>query len=325
MDMTIVRFGDNMRDVAVTDGDKVEAMIKFGWSVQYYAVGDLVKYMSQVTDAEIDKLMKEYEDTYNIVYGDNKEYTISHIKEQAKTEIAIRAFLKDKNAKAFTNTFQDLYGMKQLPGLATQRLMADGYGFGAEGDWKLSALVRTIKVMGNGLKGGTSFMEDYTYHFEENNMMNLGAHMLEVCPSIAESKPNIEVHELGIGDKEAPARLVFNGQAGPALCTSIVEMKNRFRMSVNVVNAVKIEENKFPKLPVARVLWKPAPNLTTAAEAWILAGGGHHTTYSNAINVDYLADFAEIAQIELLVIDENTKINDFRKEMNWNEAYWNMR
>ena len=215
--------------------------------------------------------------------------------------------------------------MKQLPGLATQRLMADGYGFGAEGDWKLSALVRTIKVMGNGLKGGTSFMEDYTYHFEENNMMNLGAHMLEVCPSIAESKPNIEVHELGIGDKEAPARLVFNGQAGPALCTSIVEMKNRFRMSVNVVNAVKIEENKFPKLPVARVLWKPAPNLTTAAEAWILAGGGHHTVYSNAINVDYLTDYAEIAQIELLVIDENTKINEFRKEMRWNEAYWNMR
>lgn len=325
MDMTIVRFGDNMRDVAVTDGDKVEAMIKFGWSVQYYAVGDLVKYMDQVTDSDIDKLMKEYEDTYNIIYGDNKEYTVSHIKEQAKTEIAIKAFLKDKNAKAFTNTFQDLHGMKQLPGLATQRLMADGYGFGAEGDWKLSALVRTIKVMGNGLKGGTSFMEDYTYHFEENNMMNLGAHMLEVCPSIADSKPNIEVHELGIGDREAPARLVFNGQAGPALCASIVEMRNRFRMAVNVVNAVKIEDNKFPKLPVARVLWKPAPNLTTAAEAWILAGGGHHTTYSNAINVDYLADYAEMAQIELLVIDENTKVNDFRKEMRWNEAYWNMR
>lgn len=324
-DMTIVRFGDNMRDVAVTDGDKVEAMIKFGWSVPYHPVGDLVKYINEVSDLEINRLMKEYQDTYNIIYGKNKEYTISHIKEQAKMEIAIRTFLQDKNAKAFTNTFQDLHGMKQLPGLATQRLMNEGYGFGAEGDWKLSALVRTIKVMGNGLKGGTSFMEDYTYHFEEKNMMNLGAHMLEVCPSIADSKPNIEVHELGIGDREAPARLVFNGAKGKALCVSIVEMNGRFRMVANKVDAVKIEKNKFLKLPVARVLWKPMPDLITAAESWILAGGGHHTVYSNAIDLNYLIDYAEMSQIELLIIDENTKVNDFRKEIRWNEAYWNIK
>lgn len=323
--MTIVRFGDNMRDVAVTDGDKVEAMIKFGWSVPYYGIGDLVKYINEITEEETKKLMKEYEESYNIIWGKDKEYTKNHIKEQAKIEIALKAMLKETNAKAFCTNFQDLHGLKQLPGLAVQRLMSEGYGFAGEGDWKISALVRTFKVMGEGLKGGgSSFMEDYTYNLEKNNMIILGSHMLEICPSIAEGKSRIEVHKLGIGKREDPARLVFNGKAGDSICASIVDMGNRFRMVVNEVKTIETKKD-FPKLPVARVLWKPLPNLITAAEAWILAGGGHHTAYSNIIDTRYLIDYAEMTRIELLVINGETNIKGFRNEMRWNEAYWNMR
>lgn len=324
INMTIARFGDNMRDVAVTDGDKVEAMIKFGWSVPYYGIGDLVKYISEVTEEETKKLMREYEESYNIIWGKDKEYTENHIKEQAKIEIALKEILKETNAKAFCTNFQDLHGMKQLPGLAVQRLMAEGYGFAGEGDWKISALVRTLKVMGEGLKGGSSFMEDYTYNLEKNNMMTLGAHMLEVCPSITDEKPSLEVHKLSIGGKNDPARLVFNGKAGKAICVSIVDMGGRFRMIANEVEAVKPKKD-FTKLPVARVLWEPKPNLITSAEAWILAGGGHHTAYSNIIESEYLIDYSEIARIELLLINEETNINNFRKELRWNEAYWKMK
>lgn len=319
-----IRFGDNMRDVAVTDGDKVEAMIKFGWSVPYYGIGDLVEYMNKVTDKEIDDLVAIYDKEYTIVWGDDKEFTLNQIKEQAKIEIALRAILKDTGASAFTTNFQDLWGMKQLPGLACQRLMADGYGFAGEGDWKIACMVRTFKVMTAGLCGdgkGDSFMEDYTYNLVKNNGMNLGAHMLEVCPSIAAKKPTLEVHPLGIGDREPPARLVFNGKAGPALCAAVVDFGNRFRCVVNEVEVVDAPKD-FPKLPVARALWKPLPSLETAAEAWILAGGGHHTAMSNIITTDMIYDWADMVGIECIVIDKDTKIPAFRNELRWNAVAW---
>jgi L-arabinose isomerase len=322
--LRIARFGDNMRDVAVTDGDKVEAMIQLGWSVLYYGIGDLVAYMDKVSPTEIDALVKQYESEYEIVWGKEKSTALGHIQEQARIEIAMRAFFKDNNINAFTTNFQDLHGMKQLPGLACQHLMAEGFGFAGEGDWKTAAMVRTFKVMSAGLGGagkGDSFMEDYTYHFEKGNSMILGAHMLEVCPTIAAKKPTVEVHQLGIGGKEDPARLVFTGKAGPAICAAIVDFGTRFRCVLSEVNVV-VPSSDLPKLPVARVLWKPLPDLRVAAETWILAGGGHHTAFSNIITTEMVRDWAEMVGVELVAIDKNTTVPAFRNELRWNAAAW---
>ncbi|MBO6177098.1 MAG: L-arabinose isomerase [Treponema sp.] len=325
-----LRFGDNMREVAVTDGDKVEAMIKFGWSVPYYGIGDLVAYMNEVSEADVNALFDEYNQKYEINYntdnGFDKDFINGQIKEQAKIEIALRRFLKDNNGKALCTNFQDLHGMKQLPGLAIQRLLADGYGFGAEGDWKTSCLVRTFKAMTAGQvvagKKGNAFMEDYTYNLVPGKEANMGSHMLEVDPEIATGKPKIEVHHLGIGDKEPPARLVFNTLEGDGLVAAVVDMGNRFRCVVNEINVIK-PEAALPKLPVARMLWKPYPDLMTSAESWILAGGGHHTAFSNIVTSDMLRDWCEMQGIECLVIDKDTKVAQFRNEMRWNTGYFN--
>jgi len=318
----VARFGDNMREVAVTEGDKVEAQMKLGFSVNGYGIGDLVKVLNTVSDYEIDKLVEEYSDLYRVA-GDGQKEGSRHenIRVQARYEIGMKTFMQEGRFMAFTTTFEDLHGMAQLPGLAVQRLMAQGYGFGAEGDWKHAALVHAMKVMGTGMAGGTSFMEDYTYHLHPDGMKVLGAHMLEICPSVAESKPSLEVHPLGIGGKDDPARLVFNVPEGPAVNASIVDMGNRFRMIVNKVNVVKPDAD-FPKLPVARALWVPEPNLQTGAAAWILAGGAHHTSFSMAVNSEYLEDFAEMAGIEMILIDDSTVIPSFKKELRWNEMYY---
>jgi L-arabinose isomerase len=320
----IARFGDNMREVAVTEGDKVEAQYRLGYIVNGYGVGELVKYVEKVTDAEIDKLIAEYVATYNISKtvreSENLQYTL---RGAAKIELGMRAFLEAGNFKGFTTTFEDLYGLEQLPGLAVQRLIADGYGFGAEGDWKTAALVHAMKVMGTGLKGGTSFMEDYTYHLDPKGMKVLGAHMLEVCSSIADGKPSLEVHPLSIGGKADPARLVFNVQTGQAVNATIIDLGNRFRMIVNKVEVVP-PDAPLPKLPVARVVWIPKPNLKVAAAAWILAGGAHHTGFSQSVNAEDLEDFANMAGIEYLLIDDETKLAEFKKELRWNEAYYSI-
>jgi L-arabinose isomerase len=316
----IARFGDNMREVAVTEGDKVEAQLRFGYSVNGYGIGDLVKRINEVSDADINRLIAEYESKYTIASAAKKGgERYSNLCETARIELGMRAFLTEGKFKAFTTTFEDLHGLKQLPGLAVQRLMADGYGFGAEGDWKTAGLVRAMKVMASGLKGGTSFMEDYTYHLNPAGMKVLGAHMLEVCESIAESKPSLEVHKLGIGGKDDPPRLVFNVPNGPALNASIIDMGNRFRLIVNEVTVVS-PDKPLPKLPVARAMWIPKPNLQIGAAAWILAGGAHHTGFSQAITADYMEDFAEIADVEYLLIGDRTQILEFKKELRWNEA-----
>jgi len=318
----VARFGDNMREVAVTEGDKVEAQIKLGYSVNGYGVGDLVKVIHDVEDAAVDKLVEEYNETYNIAEDGKKGGALhENVRVQARYEIAMKQFLEEGGFGAFTTTFEDLHGMAQLPGLAVQRLMNHGFGFGAEGDWKHAALVRAMKVMATGLEGGTSFMEDYTYHLNPNGMKVLGAHMLEICPSTAEAKAKLEVHPLGIGGKDDPARLVFNIPEGEAVNASIVDMGNRFRIIVNPVTVVK-PDAEFPKLPVARALWKPHPNLQVGAAAWILAGGAHHTSFSMALDNEYLEDFAEMAGIEFLVIDNDTKISDFKKELRWNDMFY---
>ncbi len=321
----IARFGDNMREVAVTEGDKVEAQMKFGYSVNGYGVGDLAESMKSVSKEEVDRLVSEYTEKYTvnkILRKDGEKY--SSLREAAKIELGLREFLKQDNFIGFTTTFENLHGLKQLPGLAVQRLMSEGYGFGAEGDWKTAALVRAMKVMTNGLKGGTSFMEDYTYHLDPSGMKVLGAHMLEVCESIAEGKPNLEIKPLSIGGKEDPPRLVFNVHEGPAVNASIIDMGNRFRMIVNEVDVVKADA-PLSKLPVARVIWVPRPNLRTAATAWILAGGAHHTGFSQSITQEYLEDFAEIADIEYLFINESTNIHNFKKELRWNDLYYSYR
>ena len=316
------RFGDNMREVAVTDGDKVEAQIKFGYSVNGFGVGDLVKFINEVPDAKITKLVAEYEDRYRVVASLRKSgEQHDSLREAAKIELGLRAFLVNGNFKGFTDTFEDLHGIVQLPGIAVQRLMADGYGFGAEGDWKTAALVRAMKVMGSGLKGGNSFMEDYTYHFDPSNPMVLGAHMLEICESIAGGKPSCEIHPLGIGGKADPVRLVFNSAAGPALNASLIDMGNRFRLLVNEVEAVE-PEHDLPKLPVARVLWKPYPDMYTGCASWILAGGAHHTCYSQNLTAEYLQDFAEIAAIECVLIGKKTELYQFKNELRWNDSYY---
>ena len=316
--MKVARFGDNMREVAVTEGDKVEAQKQFGYSVNGYGVGDLVAVVNAVTDAQIDALVKQYETQYNMKV---KSEHLQNVREAARIEVGLRRFLEDGGFKAFTTTFEDLHGLAQLPGLAVQRLMADGYGFGAEGDWKTAALVRSMKVMATGLKGGTSFMEDYTYHMNPAGMKVLGAHMLEVCPSIADGKVSLETHPLGIGGKDDPARLVFNVAHGAGLNASLIDMGNRFRLLINTVDVVAPDKD-MPKLPVARVVWVPKPNLKVAAAAWILAGGAHHTGFSMALTREHLEDFADIAGIEAVTIDETTDIRDFKKELRFNEVYY---
>lgn len=315
--LRICRFGDNMRDVAVTEGDKVEAQRVFGWEVHYHGVGDLVDSMDSISPTEVDALLEAYKEQYKLATDE-----VDNVKYQALIELGMKKFLDENGFKAFTTNFQDLHGLKQLPGLASQRLMEQGYGFGAEGDWKQSALVRIMKVMGEGLTGGCSFMEDYTYHLTKENPSILSAHMLEICPSIAKAKPNLEVHPLGIGGKDAPARLVFDVPEGAGINATLVDMGGRMRMIVNPVEVIAPEA--LPKLPVARALWIPQPDLKVGAAAWILAGGAHHTSFSMALNIEFLEDFAEMAGVEFVVIDEKTEISSFKKELKWNDLYFHL-
>jgi L-arabinose isomerase len=316
----IVRFGDNMRYVAVTDGDKVEAELKFGFSVNTHGIGDLVSVIKEVSDKSVDELITEYQDSYNVVES-LRTGGAQHasLREAARIELGMKQFLEAGSYIGFSDTFEDLHGMEQLPGIAVQRLMAAGYGFAGEGDWKTAALVRAMKVMGHGLAGGNSFMEDYTYHFEPNNEMVLGSHMLEICPSIASAKPSCEIHPLGIGGKADPVRLVFNVGGGAALNASLIDMGNRFRLLVNDVTAVSPKRD-LPKLPVARVLWKPHPNMQDALAAWIYAGGAHHTCYSQNLTSEHLEDFAAMAGIEFVSIDNRTELHQLRNELRWSDA-----
>lgn len=321
--LKVARLGDNMRNVAVTEGNKVNAEISLRYSVNGYGVGDLIKHIKQVTDAEIDKLTAQYDETYTVA----EALRLGGIRRQsmrdaAGIELGLRAFLEEAGAHAFTDTFEDLHGLKQLPGIAVQRLMAEGYGFGAEGDWKTSALLRAVKVMSHGLVGGASFMEDYTYHLPNGGQI-LGAHMLEVCPSIAEGKPSVEVHPLSIGGKEDPVRLVFTAAPGNAVNASVVDLGDRFRLIVNQVNLLR-PEHALPKLPVAHALWIPEPNLKVSATAWILAGGAHHTVLSRAITAEHLENFAEMAGMECLLIDHETNLRDFANELRWNSRYYRL-
>ena len=318
------RFGDNMRFVAVTEGDKVEAELKFGYSVNTYGIGDLAAVINATADTAINHLVQEYADSYllaeSLIKGGAQH---ASLREAAKIEIGLRTFLEQGNFKGFSDTFEDLHGMSQLPGLAVQRLMSDGYGFAGEGDWKTAALVRTMKVMGSGLKGTNAFMEDYTYHFEPGNSFVLGSHMLEVDAALAKGPVRCEIHPLGIGGKADPVRLIFDAENGPALNASIVDMGNRFRMLVNVVDGVE-EKHELPRLPVARVLWKPQPDMKTGCAAWIYAGGAHHTCYSQNLTAEHLTDFADIAGIEYVGIDQNTTIKQLRNELRWNDVYYQL-
>lgn len=315
--LKICRFGDNMRHVAVTEGDKVEAQKVLGWQVNYHGVGDLVASMETVFEEDVEKLMEVYASEYQL-----DDLSNNNVRYQAKIEVGMKKFLDAHGYEAFTTNFEDLHGLKQLPGLACQHLMAQGYGFAAEGDWKQSALVRIMKVMAQGMIGGCSFMEDYTYHLDPVQPAVLSAHMLEICPSVAESKPVVVVHPLGIGGKEAPARLVFNVPEGDGINATLVDMGGRMRMIVNPVKCIK--PKPLPKLPVARALWVPMPNLEVGAAAWILSGGAHHTSFSMALNKEYLEDFAEMFDLEFLVIDEDTKISEFKKELKWNDLYYHL-
>lgn len=320
-DMRIIRFGDQMNNVAVTDGDKVEAEMRLGYHVDYYPIADLVAVQDQVTEAEVDALVAEYEKEYDLAPnckagGKDRQ----QVRNAAREEIALRRFLQEKGAKAFTTNFDDLAGVDQLPGLACQRLMAEGYGFGAEGDWKTAALYRTMWFMGQGLPRGCSFLEDYTLNFDGEKSAILQAHMLEVCPLIAEHKPKLEVHPLGIGGKNDPARLVFTSKQGAGVAATIVDMGNRFRLIVNEVDCIKSKE--LPKLPVASALWIPRPSFEVGAAAWILAGGTHHTSFSYDLTTEYLEDYADMAGIEMVVIDANTTIPQFKKELRLNEIYY---
>jgi len=318
-DMRIVRFGDQMNNVAVTDGDKVEAEMVLGYHVDYCPIAELVEYQNKVTDSDVAEMLKVYESEYdfapNCKEGGKDRGQVVHA---ARIEVALRRFLKDKGAKAFTTNFDDLAEVDQIPGLASQRLMAEGYGFGAEGDWKTAALYRTMWFMGQGLPKGCSFLEDYTLHFDGEKSAILQAHMLEVCPLIAEKKPRMEVHPLGIGGKGDPARLVFTSKPGQGVAATIVDMGSRFRMIVNVVDCIKSKE--LPKLPVASALWIPQPDFEIGAAAWILAGGTHHTSFSYDLTAEYLEDYAEMAGIEMVLIDNNTTIREFRKELFFNDV-----
>ena len=318
------RFGDNMREVAVTEGDKVNAQMRLGYSVNGYGVGDLVRVVNAVSDAEVDRLVQAYQDEYTLaptLQPGGGQHTA--LRDGARIEAGLRRFLEEGGFKGFTTTFEDLHGLTQLPGLGPQRLMAEGYGFAAEGDWKTAALVRAMKVMSAGLDGGTSFMEDYTYHLNRSGQKVLGAHMLEICPTIAANRPSLEVHPLGIGGKADPVRLVFDSQTGPAVNASVVEMGNRLRMIVNQVDVVPADE-PLPRLPVARAVWTPQPDLKTAAAAWIYAGGAHHTGFSLALTAEHLTDFAAMAGMECVLIDAETRLSAFKKELRWNDLYYHL-
>ena len=320
----IARFGDNMREVAVTEGDKVEAQRRLGFSVNTYGVGDLAARVEAASDADVDRLIGVYLDEYDVAPalcpGAERH---DALRDAARIEVGLRAFLAEGPYIALTDTFEDLHGLSQLPGLAVQRLMADGYGFGAEGDWKTAAMVRAMKVMSAGLPGGVSFMEDYTYHFAPDGDVILGAHMLEVCPSIAADRPRLEVHPLSIGGKADPVRLVFDAHPGPAVAACVTDMGNRFRMVASVVDVVAPEQ-PLPALPVARATWRPRPDLRTNAAAWIHAGGSHHTSLGYAVTTEHLTDFASMCRTELLVIDETTRIDAFRDQLRWNDLYFHL-
>jgi L-arabinose isomerase len=315
--MKVARFGDNMREVAVTEGDKVEAQRVFGYAVHGYGLGDLTAYTESVGDGDIDRLVEEYNDLY--VVDAEKE----KVRTGARLEIGMRRFLEEGGFKAFTTTFENLHGLDQLPGLACQRLMADGYGFGAEGDWKTAALVRSMKVMGAGRPGGCAFMEDYTYHMAPERPLVLGAHMLEVCPSIAAGEIRLEAQPLGIGGKDDPARLIFESSPGPAINVSVMDMGSRFRFVLNEVEAVE-PPAELPNLPVARVVWEPKPDLATAAASWIFAGGAHHTGYSQAITREHISDYTSMAGVELLCIGAGTTVDGIKNEIRWNEMYYHL-
>ncbi len=318
------RIGDNMRQVAVTEGDKVAAEAKFGYSVNTWGVGDVVREVNAATDAEVDALCAEYEQSYTMA-SDLRKGGARHqsIRDGARIEIGLRAFLGSGGFKGFTTTFEDLHGLKQLPGLAPQRLMSEGLGFAGEGDWKTAALVRAMKVMAADMPGGTSFMEDYTYHLHPDGRLVLGAHMLEICPSIAADKPALEVHPLGIGGKEDPLRLVFNAHAGAAINAAMMDLGNRFRLLVNEVDVIAPPQ-PLPKLPVARAVWQPRPDFKTACAAWIYAGGAHHTGFSYSVTSEHMEDFAEMAGIELVVIDKGTALREFKQTLRNNEVYYHL-
>jgi len=318
------RFGDNMREVAVTEGNKVSAQMQFGYSVNGYGVGDLVEKVNGVGETAVSDLIAVYEDSYTLVPALQADGARRQsLRDAARIEMGMRAFLEEGGFKGYTDTFQDLHGLKQLPGVPSQRLMADGYGFGAEGDWKTAALLRAMKVMSAGLAGGTSFMEDYTYHFSPNGDKVLGAHMLEICPSIAAAKPRLEIHPLGIGGKEDPVRLVFDSQTGPAINASVIDLGSRYRLIVNTVNVVPTEE-PLPKLPVARALWEVHPNFKEGVAAWILAGGAHHTGFSLSLTAEHMEDFATMAGIEYLLIDQHSTLAEVKKELKWNDVYYHL-
>jgi L-arabinose isomerase len=320
--LKVARLGDNMRQVAVTEGDKVEAQLRFGVEVHGYGISELVRRITEVSDADVDRLVAQYEQLYTLApalkSGGDHRHSLNYA---ARTELGLRHFLEAAGAKAFTDTFEDLHGLMQLPGLAVQRLMYDGYGFGAEGDWKTAALGRAMKVMAQGLAGGSSFMEDYTYHLDPAGPVVLGAHMLEICPSLAAEKPSCEIHPLGIGGKADPVRLVFTAPAGPAVNAAIIDMGDRFRLLLNEVEVIAPPQ-PLPKLPVARAFWKPAPDLKTAAASWIYAGGPHHTVLSQAVTTEQIEDFAEILGIECLKIDSRSQVGDIKNQLRWNEAYY---
>lgn len=320
--LKIARFGDNMRDVAVTEGDKVEAEIKLGWSINGYAIGDLVKVVDAVEEASVDALIEEYKASYHI--PDQSEETMARIKVQARLELGMEKFLVDGGFHAFTTTFQNLYGLSQLPGLAVQRLMAKGFGFGAEGDWKTAGMLHLMKIMGGKNGKGTSFMEDYTYHLADDNKVVLGAHMLEICPSIASEKPSIIVKPLGIGGKDDPARLTFSSNCGQALNASLIDMGGRMRLIINTVEAVEAKED-MPELPVAKALWKPYPNFEDGVKGWILAGGAHHTVYTFDVSQEDLEDFAEFMDIETVIINDKTEIGALKQSLKVNDMLWNMK
>ncbi|GAB2978899.1 L-arabinose isomerase [Saccharothrix stipae] len=322
--MKLARFGDNMRGVAVTEGDKVEAELRFGVSVNTYGVNDLVELVDAVDEDEIDLLVAEYADTYRLAPElDKGADRHDSLRYAARIEAGLRRFLTDGGFGAFTTNFEDLGGLRQLPGLAVQRLMADGYGFGGEGDWKTSALLAAVKAMGAGTGRGTSFMEDYTYHFGPGEPKILGAHMLEVCPTIAADQPSCEVHALGIGGREDPVRLVFDAASGPAVVVGLADLGERFRLVANEVEVVPPDE-PLPNLPVARAVWKPAPSLSTSAESWLTAGGPHHTVMTQAVGAEVLRDFANMVATELVVIDKDTTTSSFSDRLRWNQAYFRL-
>lgn len=320
----VMRVADNMRNVAVTEGDKVEAQLKFGWEIDAYPVNEIAESVAAVSESDTNALVDEYYSKYNILLeGRDPAEFRKHVAVQAQIELGFERFLEEKNYQAIVTHFGDLGALKQLPGLAIQRLMEKGYGFGAEGDWKVAAMTRIMKLMAEGMNGGTAFMEDYTYHFEPGNEMLLGSHMLEVCPSVAAEKPKIQVHPLGIGDREDPARLVFKAQTGDAIVVTLVDMGDRLRMIVNDVEC-KEQVNDMPNLPVAGVLWKPLPCLQTSAEAWIYAGGAHHSVLSYTLTADHMRDFAEIMGIEFIHINKDTEINEFKKELFYNDVAYKL-